>query len=135
VSTPQIRELPDYSGYGVTSDGRVFCRRKYGRNRYTRDSDPLTDVWREMRPGKGVNNYVKARIRHNNGNQCTILVHKLAQQSCVNIAIEADNPTNIITRLSKYVSDETLLKVAAHIRMRSLPKVRFHGVRNDTRFI
>ena len=60
---------------------------------------------------------------------------RASQQSCVNIAIEADNPTNIITRLSKYVSDETLLKVAAHIRMRSLPKVRFHGVRNDTRFI
>jgi len=68
-----IIELLDYPGYGVSSDGQVFCRRPFG------GKGKHLDLWRPVKPLLCSNRrYLQVGI-----NRKKILVHKLIAETFI----------------------------------------------------
>lgn len=73
----EVRELEDYPGYGTSSDGRLFCRLRFGGNQFTKHLSKFTDTWRQLKPSKNVGGYIRGNVRDNDGNVLNRPVHRL----------------------------------------------------------
>lgn len=70
MSTPKIREIPGFTGYGASPDGRIWTRKILGAH------GALTDVWRERKGTLTKAGYYRIGIRSDLG-KLEVVAHRL----------------------------------------------------------
>jgi hypothetical protein len=73
--TPEIRDVPEFLGYGVSADGRAWCRLRRGRLPRGCISR-LGDTWRELKQVRDPDGYLQISVVRD-GRVTTPRVHRM----------------------------------------------------------